>query len=137
MTPQASFTFATEMLPIDIPGTEKTPSILFDPTEGVLELKGISIPENAERFYRPLIEKLEIYTKDPAKRTTIKIIMRYFNSSSAKYILDLLRVLDEAHVAGIGEVVLEWYHDADDLDMEETGNDYKTLLDMPVNLMVR
>lgn len=124
------------MRAIDIPGTDKTPSILFDPVGGVLELKGVSIPENADRFYGPLIEQLEIYAKDPAKRTTIKMSLRYFNSSSAKYILDLLKILDEAHATGAGEVVMEWYHEADDLDMEETGNDYRSLLEMPVTLLV-
>ena len=49
--------------------------------------------------------------------------------------LDLLRLLDEGHLARTGTVVLEWHYDQEDLDMEEAGRDYMTLLEMPVKLV--
>jgi hypothetical protein len=120
---------------IDLPVTDKTPSVLFDPVKGVLELKGVSIHENADRFFRPLLEVVEAYVREPAKHTTVRLHMSYFNSSSAKYILDLLKLLDDAHMSGTGKVALEWYYDEDDLDMQEAGQDYKALLEMPVKLV--
>lgn len=120
---------------IDLPLTDKTPSVLFDPAKGVIELKGVSIHENADRFFRPLLDQIEVYARQPAKHTTVRLFMHYFNSSSAKYILDMLKLLDDAHMSGSGKVALEWYYDEDDLDMQEAGQDYKALLEMPVKLL--
>lgn len=120
---------------MQLPPTNKTPSVLFDTDLGLLELAGSSIHENADHFYRPLLEQLEAYTKAPAKHTVVRITLEYFNSSSAKYILELLKVLDEVHASGTGTVLLEWHHAEDDLDMAEAGEDYRSLLEMPVKLI--
>ena len=125
------------MAKTEIPGTEKTPAVLFDPTTGQFELSGCSVHENAHAFFKPLLLEVAAYAKAPAGSTRVRIAMTYFNSSSAKYILDLLRLLDEAHVAGTSQVSLEWLHEPDDLDMEEAGQDYVELLEMPVEVMAR
>ena len=44
-------------------------------------------------------------------------------------------VLDEIHAGGSGKVAMEWCYDEGDLDMQEAGQDYKGLLDMPVKLV--
>ncbi len=51
----------TNMEPIIIEGTPKTPTIKFDAKEGVFEIKGRSIPENSVEFYKPLVDWLENY----------------------------------------------------------------------------
>ncbi len=117
--------------------TDKTPFLLFDPAAGRLEISGCSIHENSDRFFTPLLDRIEQYAKAPARRTLVTISLSYFNSSSAKYLLDLLRLLDEAHVTGAGSVSLEWLFEEGDLDMQEAGEDYKGLLDMPVRLIER
>lgn len=123
------------MEPYLLPATDKTPEVRFIPAEGLLEMRGCSIHENADRFFRPLLEKVELYAKQPARTTLVRLMLTYFNSSSAKYVLDLLKVLDETHASGTGKVSLEWYYDEGDLDMQEAGQDYKGLLDMPVRLV--
>ncbi len=122
---------------LELAATDKTPSVLFDPAAGLIEITGCSIHENADRFYRPLLDQVDIYSRQPAKQTTVRFTLTYFNSSSAKYFLDLLRLLDEAHVSGAGKVSLEWCYDEGDFDMQEAGQDYKGLLEMPVKLSVR
>jgi len=120
---------------MQLPATGKTPSVLFDTDQGLLELAGSSLHENADHFYRPILEQLETYTKSPAKHTVVRITLDYFNSSSSKYILELLKVLDELHASGTATVLLEWHHKEDDLDMAEAGEDYGSLLEMPVKLV--
>ncbi len=115
--------------------TDKTPAVKFLPDEGSLEISGCSIHENADRFFRPLLDHVEIYARNPARTTLIRISLTYFNSSSAKYVLDLLKLLDETHVAGTSKVALEWCYEEGDLDMLEAGQDYKGLLEMPVRLV--
>jgi hypothetical protein len=40
---------------IEIRETPKTPSVLFDPEQGLFEIRGKSIPENSNGFYTPLL----------------------------------------------------------------------------------
>lgn len=121
---------------ISLEATEKTPGVHFDPEKGVFELSGCSVHENAHAFYKPLLLSMAVYVREPARSTEVRIALSYFNSSSAKYILDLLKLLDEAYVSGASKVVLHWMYDRDDLDMEEAGQDYSELLDMPVEVQV-
>lgn len=117
--------------------TDKTPEVRFDPEAGLLELDGCSIHENAEKFFAPLYSEVERYCGRPAPHTTVRMSLDYFNSSSSKYILDLLKLIDEVHASGTATAAMEWLHAPDDLDMEEAGQDYKALLDMPVTVAVR
>lgn len=123
------------MTDLHLPATDKTPEIRFDPGAGMLEMRGCSIHENAEGFFRPLLEMAEDYARKPAPLTTVKLAMTYFNSSSSKYLLDLLKILDEIQISGAGEVAMEWHYEREDLDMQEAGVDYKDLLEMPVTLV--
>lgn len=125
------------MEPLDLAATDKTPAVRFVPADGLLEISGCSIHENADRFFGPLLDSVERYAREPARTTTVRLALTYFNSSSAKYVLDLLRLLDEAHLSGLGKVSLEWCYEEGDLDMQEAGQDYKVLLEMPVKLVER
>ena len=68
----------------------KTPTVLLDPENGILELAGRSIPENTESLYKPLLEWVEEYVQNPQPTTTVNIKFEYFNSSSAKYLIRFL-----------------------------------------------
>ena len=117
--------------------TDKTPAVCFDPAKGTLEITGCSIHENADRFFTPVWDMIDAYGKEPAVRTHVRINLSYFNSSSAKYLLDILKRLDDVHAAGTSKVSVEWMYEEGDLDMQEAGNDYKGLLEMPVKVISR
>lgn len=117
-------------------GTDKTPSISMDPAKGTLSLSGCSIPENADRFFSPVYDLVERYAASPAPRTTVRIALSYFNSSSAKYLLDIFKRLEDLHATGDSKVLLEWCHSRGDMDMAEAGQDYRSLLEFPVKLVV-
>ncbi|MBK6830686.1 MAG: DUF1987 domain-containing protein [Flavobacteriales bacterium] len=120
---------------MELQGTDKTPAVSFDPAAGVLSLTGCSIPENADRFFTPLYDVVERYATDPAQRTTVRVTLTYFNSSSAKYLLDIFKRLEDLHASGRSRVQLEWRHAPGDLDMAEAGQDYRSLLEFPVKLV--
>ncbi|MFT5184824.1 MAG: hypothetical protein ACI84C_001959, partial [Flavobacteriales bacterium] len=50
---------------IRIQGSPKTPTVNFISSEGLLEIKGRSIPENSIEFYKPLIDWIESYAQQP------------------------------------------------------------------------
>lgn len=118
-----------------VPATAKTPDLDLDPGSGVLTIKGCAIPENADRFFTPLLDRIVVYGTAPAERTVVRVELSYFNSSSAKYLLDLFKELEDLHAAGRTKVSVEWCHAPEDLDMQEAGQDYRALLEFPVKLV--
>ena len=122
------------MEPINIEGTPKTPSIKYIPEEGVIEIKGRSIPENSIEFYKPLVDWLEAYAKDPMKKTQVNIQLEYFNTSSSKCILDVFKKLEAIHKSK-HDVVINWYYEEDDEDMLEAGEDYESIIRVPFKMV--
>lgn len=112
-----------------------TPSISFDADSGVLELKGRSIPENSLEFYQPVYEWLDKYVDSPQDKTIVNIQFDYFNTSSSKCILDILKRIDKIDELG-KDVLIKWYYDENDEDMMEAGEDYSDLLDAPFEIIV-
>jgi hypothetical protein len=113
----------------------KTPSISFEPASGILEIKGKSIPENSLEFYRPVFDWLDQYCAEPSKSTELRIILDYFNTSSSKCLLDILRKLETANTSGNTVVKVKWHYESDDEDMMEAGEDYQALVKLPFELV--
>ncbi len=119
---------------IALEGTPKTPTINMDGGTGIVEIKGRSIPENSIEFYRPIVEWLEEYSKEPQQLTTVNIQLEYFNTSSSKCILDVFKKL-EAIKKARNEVVINWYYEEDDEDMLEAGEDYESIIRIPFKMI--
>ena len=115
-----------------IPRTSKTPDIFFDAEQGILEIKGRSIPENSVAFYAPVMQWLDEYESRPSD-TQLVIRLEYFNTSSSKCLIDIFRKLEKLHQPG-AQVRVDWYYEEDDEDMKESGEDFRDLVNMPVML---
>lgn len=119
---------------LKIEGTSITPSVDFNNQTGVLNLKGRSIPENSLDFYLPIYQWLDEYTKSPSSKTIMNVQLDYFNTSSSKCILDILKRIDKIDELG-NDVIIKWYYNESDEDMMESGEDYMDLLDAPFELI--
>lgn len=122
------------MEPLLIEGTAKTPTVRFDAKEGVIEVKGRSIPENSIEFYKPLVEWLEEYSATPLPLTQVNVQLEYFNTSSSKCILDVFKKLEAIH-KGSTEVIINWHYEEDDEDMLEAGEDYESIIRVPFKMI--
>jgi hypothetical protein len=114
--------------------TSKTPKVLLNSELNVFELSGRSIPEDSVGFYRKILEWIDEYAKNANDKTSFKFQLEYFNTSSSKCLLDVFRRLEKLSKTG-KEVEILWCYDTDDEDMEETGQDYKALLDVNFTLV--
>ena len=122
------------MEPISIEGTPKTPTVQFNAEQGIIEIKGRSIPENSIEFYKPLVDWLEDYKSDPLPKTKVNIQLEYFNTSSSKCILDVFKKLEAIHKSK-NEVEINWYYEEDDEDMLEAGEDYESIIRIPFKMI--
>jgi hypothetical protein len=102
--------------------TSKLPLIDFNP-EGTLLLKGVSIPEDAGITYRPLIDFVDQLDLD---HVTFDINLTYFNTSTSKRLMDLLKHLDANNK--IKTVLVNWMYEEGDEDSVETAQIYEESL---------
>lgn len=115
--------------------THKTPELNFDFTKGVFEISGRSIPENSIEFYRPLLKCLDEYIKEPKEETHLKIILEYFNTSSSKCLVEIFRRMEKLHKNG-QNLRIDWYYEKEDEDILESGQDFKEIMKLPIEMVL-
>ena len=115
---------------IKIKGTDYTPTIILDQDSGIFEISGRSLPEDVTTFYEPILNWLEDYQEEANDKTVFTFKLVYFNTASSKLILDILMKLEDMHESG-KEVLIKWYYPEDDEDMEEAGEEYADIVDVP------
>lgn len=115
---------------IKIKGTDDTPTIILDKDNGIFEISGRSLPEDVSTFYEPILNWLDDYQEEANDQTVFSFKLVYFNTASSKLILDILMKLEEMHEAG-KSVLIKWYFPEDDEDMEEAGEEYADIVDVP------
>ncbi len=115
---------------IKIAGTEDTPTVHLDLDNDILEISGRSLPEDVSNFYEPVLTWLDEYSKSPKPKTVFSFKLVYFNTASSKMLLDILMKLEDIHADG-HDVLINWHYPEDDEDMEEAGEEYADIVDVP------
>jgi hypothetical protein len=113
--------------------TAHTPSVSLNSSNGIFEFKGRSTPENSVEYYEPIFKWLDIYIQSPLPETVVNLQFEYFNTSSSKCILDVLKKFVKLQNAG-GKVTINWLYEEEDDDMKEAGEDYSDILDLPFQI---
>jgi hypothetical protein len=122
------------MKPLRIEATIKSPEVLLDPANEVFEIKGKSIPDDAEFFFKDILAWIEDYVTNPNPSTVFKIDLEYFNISSSKRILFMFYKLNEIKEQG-KDIKIIWYYNEDDEDMFEVGQDYAFMVKIPFDFV--
>lgn len=108
---------------IHLKQTELTPFVCLDYENTVMKISGISVPENAAEFYKPILDWLDLYSKTPKEKAVFSIFLDYFNTASSKIFLELMK-----RIKKIANHKIEWVCYSDDEDMIEAIQDYKEMM---------
>ena len=111
---------------LNIQGTKDTPSVLFIKDKGILMIAGRSIPENPILFYTPILDEVKEFAKG-TKALLLSLELEYMNTSSAKFLKDIIRTAKE----GKGGILVTWIYEEDDEKMLETGKYLEEMLQVP------
>jgi hypothetical protein len=110
---------------IDIAPTARTPHLSFDPATGIFVLEGESYPEDTKKFYdTPLSNVYSFLEMKVDVKAVFSFKLKYFNSSSAKVLMDLFLAVEESAARG-NAFKIEWHYASDDDNMQELGEDFK------------
>jgi hypothetical protein len=119
--------------PLKIAGTEETPDVDFNISTGQFAIVGRSLPEDAYTFYRPVMDWINKYIVDCTESFDLKIHLDYFNSSSGRYLLEMLVSMEEK-LSNTSLVSIDWVVDEDDELMIEKGEEFQSLLDLSITI---
>jgi len=100
---------------------------------GLLEFSGRSIPEDPMKLFTPIIEWAEEYIKNPPPSTSINLKFEYINTSSSKFILNVLEILNKAYDKKENNMNITWSYEIGDDDMYELGKFIESMIEIPMN----
>lgn len=122
------------MNPLILQSSAETPEIVLDKSTNTFFFKGKSLPENPITFYSPVLDWIDNYSTNPNPYTKVDFMMVYFNTSSSKIILDIMKRLEQIKRSGY-EVEVNWVYKDDDEEMQEAGEIYSERVNLPFKLI--
>ncbi|MBK6679973.1 MAG: DUF1987 domain-containing protein [Ignavibacteriales bacterium] len=114
--------------------TKTTPGINFDANTQKWEITGSSYPENASEFYKPVFDWMAQYMMEEKRAIYLDFKIDYLNSSSIKFISDLIDRLNKYSLSG-KTVEVNWFHKDDDEDIKELGEEFKEEVSYNFNII--
>lgn len=115
------------MKQLQINPTNITPEVIFNKEENIFSIAGKSLPEDAKGFYNPVLAWMDEYLADPNEKTKFVFKLEYFNTSSSKMILIILKKLTELRKMN-KEILINWYYPQDDEEILEAGEEYSDII---------
>lgn len=123
------------MKKLEIQKTLKTPEVKGDIEKGTFSIIGKSLPENSREFFNPILDWLEGFYVSPSKTIKVDIDLDYFNTSSSGVIFKLLKSF--INMSPKYDVKITWHFEEDDIEIEEVGLEFQTMLGEKIELKER
>jgi hypothetical protein len=115
------------MEPLIIESTKGTPKVKFLPN-GDLSIQGLSLPEDPELFFSPLMNWVKNYK---GENMNLDIRLNYMNTSSSKQLFTLLcDIKENLHIKSAD---VNWYYEQDDEDCLEIGQEFEAYTKLNFN----
>ena len=111
-----------------IPPTRHTPLVVVDEKAGDIAISGVSIPENAYVFFRPVEEYIERLDPETRQGVTFTFRLEYMNTLSSKAFLDYMRTVKDTKQLPL---TVTWEYYSDDEEMRDHGETFSEIVDIP------
>lgn len=116
--------------------TSSSPAVILDPDKNFFEISGESRPPDVTAFYSEILNWANDYfsflgkSKESIKPVFFNLDFEYFNSSSAKYLLDFCKQIAAARSRGI-DLTVRWHYEENDTDMLDAGKEMSRIAKFP------
>lgn len=116
--------------------TGSTPYILIDEEKSYMKFEGESFHENVIEFYAQINDWLSNYLEADFNTFTFECELKYFNSSTAKLLLNMIMDMDEKSIDG-KKIIINWITTADNDIIIECGEDFsEDIENLEFNLII-
>ncbi len=129
-----------------IESTEFTPTVSLNLSNKEFRISGESRPENANIFYTSILKWLDDYYNflywqksktdtEENEKLFFDFQFDYFNSTTAKFILDILMRLEKIH-KDITPITVRWIYEEPDIDMKDAGEEFEGIVGVPFEYVI-
>ena len=115
--------------------TEDEPEIILDKEKNIFQFTGCSMPEDPGKVFNPVLDWIKSYMQTPNASTVVEFKMDYFNSSSARFFVEILEEFEELYDNG-SDVKIIWFHFLDDVVIQERGEDIEAVVGLPFEFKI-
>ncbi|MBN2274529.1 MAG: DUF1987 domain-containing protein [Bacteroidales bacterium] len=105
-----------------IQGTDALPTVSLK-TSGEIKITGRALPEDANSFFRPVLDWLRKFSAD---EVNIEFNLDYFNTSVSKQLLDMFKIIENN--PDNKSIKIKWMYEDGDDEMLESGEIYAEML---------
>ena len=107
-----------------IAATDRSPEVRLDVANRTISFTGEAYPEDAAAFWGPILQEMQsILEQEPKEPLQVDFRLAYFNSSSAKALMNVFQLLESAAETGT-KIRVNWYFQDGDDTIEESGEDF-------------
>ena len=107
-----------------IAATDRSPEVRLDVANRSISFTGEAYPEDAAAFWGPILQEMQnIVEQEPEELLQVDFRLAYFNSSSAKALMNVFQLLESAAENGT-KIRVNWYFQDGDDTIEESGEDF-------------
>ena len=111
-----------------------TLSIHCDSATGIIDMRGISYPQDAADFFSPVFDWLANYIEQVSGQVILNLHIDYLNTSSTKCLFDFIDKLEDYYKQG-NTVQINWYYEQHDEDIKETGLEFQEDMELPFDVL--
>jgi len=117
--------------------TGSTPYVLIDEEKKFMRIAGESFHENIVEFFQEINSWLEEYLASDFDAFTFECEMKYFNSSTAKLLLNMLLHMDD-YASDDKKIIVNWITTQDNEIIIECGEDFQEeMSNLEFNLIIK
>jgi len=116
--------------------TSNSPKVVLDPDTSSFKITGESRPPDVTAFYTEILNWFDDYTSylEKSRKSMAPVAFdldfEYFNSSSAKYLLDFCKQIASTRSKGL-DISVRWHYEKDDIDMLQAGKEMSRIVKFP------
>jgi len=117
--------------------TGSTPYVLIDEEKKFMRIAGVSFHEGIVEFFEEINGWLEGYLASDFDAFTFECEMKYFNSSTAKLLLNMLLNMDD-YASGDKKITVNWMTTQDNEIIIECGEDFQEeMSNLEFNIVIK
>ena len=113
--------------------TDDLPGVILDAENNIFKIYGRVLPEDGNKFFKPIINWVSEYVKNPNPETELHMRLDYYNSSTARMLTKMIVELEKIQETD-NKVKIIWEYAEDDEVIEERGEELKSIAYLPFEL---
>ena len=108
-----------------IEGQRRSLKVEINGETGVFLFAGVSLPENTNSFFEPILEMIDDYLKAPKEKTVLNFYIEYLNTSSALFLRRIVMACEKE--LDNERLDVNWHYEKDDEDIRDFGEDFRSI----------